>query len=90
MNNVVLKEILFLEEEKVKADFTVEVKTDDVMVHFPDVSAVSMSEDHKLLKVDSVDSTHGKEKIISRYFNMNEVIDFFFDFDKREDKDNVN
>lgn len=90
MTNPVLKEILFLEEEKVKADFTVETKAYDVEVHFPDVKAVSMSEDRKLLKVDCVDSAHGKEKIISRYFNMNEVIDFFFEFCKKEDKDNVN
>lgn len=88
MTNPVLKEILFLEEEKVKADFTVEVKTDGVMVHFPDVKAVSMSEDRKLLKVDSIIKVHEKEKVIARYFNMNEVIDFFFEFIKMEDKDN--
>lgn len=86
MTNPVLKEILFIEDEKIKADFTVEIKT-GAIIDFPDVRVVSISEDHKLLKVDSLNE---KEKLISRYFNMNYVVDFFFDFDKREDEDNAN
>lgn len=82
-NNVVLNKILFLEDEKIKADFTVELE-DGATVLFPDVRVVSMSEDSKLLKVDSLNE---KEKLFSRYFNMNYVVDFFFDFDKREDKE---
>lgn len=86
-HNLVLNKILFVEEEKIKADFTVEVKG-GAIIHFPDVRVVSMSEDNKLLKVDSLNE---KEKLFTRYFNMNYVVDFFFNFDKREDKgDNVN
>lgn len=84
MTNPVLKNIIFVEDEKIKADFTV-VVDGDAIIHFPDVRVVSMSEDNKLLKVDSLNE---KEKLFSRYFNMNYVVDFFFDFDKREDKDN--
>lgn len=86
MTNPVLKEILFLEDEKIKADFTVEVEG-GAIIHFPDVRVVSISEDDRLLKVDSLNE---KENLFSRYFNMNYVVDFFFEFDKREDKDNVN
>ena len=89
MTNPVLKEVLFLEDEEFKAELTVEVGT-GAKIHFSYVIAVSMSEDHKLLKVDSIVNTNEKEKVISRYFNMNEVVDFFFEFNKREDKDNAN
>ena len=86
MTNPVLKNIIFLEDEKIKASLTVEVEGSRI-IHFPDVKVVSISEDHKLLKVDSLNE---KERIFSRYFNMNYVIDFFFNFDSREDKENVN
>ena len=87
MKNPVLGNIIFLEDEKIKADFTVELE-DGATVLFPDVRVVSMSEDNKLLKVDSLNE---KEKLFSRYFNMNYVVDFFFNFDPREeDKSNVN
>ena len=81
MKNPVLGNIIFLEDEKIKADFTVELE-DGATVLFPDVRVVSMSEDNKLLKVDSLNE---KEKLFSRYFNMNYVVDFFFDFVSRED-----
>lgn len=84
MNPAVLKEILFLEDKKIKADFTVEVEG-GAIIYFPDVKVVSMSEDNRLLKVDSLNE---KERLFSRYFNMNYVVDFFFDFNPREDKDN--
>lgn len=86
MTNPVLGNIIFLEDEKIKIDFTVEVEG-GAIIHFPDIKVVSISEDNKLLKVDSLNE---KEKFISRYFNMNYVVDFFFNFDKMEDKDNVN
>ena len=84
MTNPVLGNILFLEDEKIKENLTIEVKG-GAIIDFPDVRVVSMSEDNKILKVDSLNE---KEKLFSRYFNMNYVVDFFFDFDKREDKDN--
>ena len=83
MKNPVLGNIIFLEDEKIKADFTVELE-DGATVLFPDVRIVSMSEDSKLLKVDSLNE---KGILFSRYFNMNYVVDFFFNFDKREDKE---
>lgn len=87
MTNPVLKNIIFLEEEKIKADLTVEVKS-GAIIQFPDVRVVSISEDNKLLKVDWLNE---KERLVSRYFNMNYVVDFFFNFDPREeDKSNVN
>lgn len=86
MTNLVLKEILFLEDEKIKADFIVELITGE-KIYFPDVKVVSISEDKRLLKVDSLNE---KEKLFSRYFNMDRVVDFFFKFYKREDKDDVN
>lgn len=82
MTNLALGNIIFLEDEKIKTDFTVEVEG-GAIIQFPDVKVVSMSEDNKLLKVDSLNK---KEKFFSRYFNMNYVVDFFFNFDKREDK----
>jgi len=86
MKNPVLKNIIFLEDEKIKADLIVEAKS-GAIIHFPDVRVVSISEDNKLLKVDSLNE---KEKLISRYFNMNYVVDFFFNFYPREDEDNAN